>query len=93
VRRPTRDGLIDKDIAIPDLDVEAALRIAAHPRLVVYRRSLTAKVGKGEKISALALAALRPNVTATVHNNLLGFAAQEYEAAPVYTAFPCLNKR
>lgn len=38
------DGLIQIEVAVSDLDVEATLRTGTNPGLVVDRRPLTAKV-------------------------------------------------
>jgi hypothetical protein len=40
----TYDGFVQIKVAIPDFEVEAAIRIGTNPSLVVYRRTLTAKI-------------------------------------------------
>ena len=38
-------GLVQVNVSIANLDVEAAIWVGAHPRFVVYGCSLTPKVG------------------------------------------------
>jgi hypothetical protein len=51
--------LIEVDVTVADLDVEAALRIYTDPSFIMNRRSLSAIIGKGNKLPFLALKALR----------------------------------
>ena len=55
---PTYNGFINIDIAIPDFQVEAAIRIGANPRFVVNSCPLTAKIRQGHQVSRLALLTL-----------------------------------
>ncbi len=48
------NGLIDIDIAIPDFQVEAAIRISANPCLVMNACPLAAEIGEGHEVSNLA---------------------------------------
>nr|ABZ06680.1 hypothetical protein ALOHA_HF4000137B17ctg1g17 [uncultured marine microorganism HF4000_137B17] len=41
---PIVDRLVAIDVAVPDLDVEVTIRIAAHPGFVMYRRSLASEI-------------------------------------------------
>ena len=52
------DWFIDIDITIPDLKVEATVRIRADPSLVVNGGALIAEVGQGHQVSGIALLAL-----------------------------------
>ena len=52
------NGFVNKDIAIPDFQVEAAIRIGTHPGFVVNRRSLTSKIGQWHQVSRLTLLTL-----------------------------------
>ena len=47
------DGLIQIEVAVSDLDVEATLRTGTNPGLVVDRRPLTAKVRQGDRSPTL----------------------------------------
>jgi hypothetical protein len=40
----TNDGFVQIKVAIPDFEVEAAIRVGTNPSLVVYRRPLTTKI-------------------------------------------------
>jgi len=57
VQCPADNGFIDINIAIPDFQVETAIRIGANPCFVVNVCPLTAKVGKGDQVSSLAFLA------------------------------------
>ena len=57
VHGSARDRLVEVHVAITDLDVESAIGIAAHPGLVVNRRSLTSKVGQRQQAATDALSA------------------------------------
>ena len=46
VHRSVGNRLVQIDVAVPNLDVESAVRIAADPSLVVNGRALTSKVGQ-----------------------------------------------
>jgi hypothetical protein len=50
---------IHVDVTISNLDVEAAGRIGADPRLVMDRGAPSAKIGQRHQISRLALLAFR----------------------------------
>jgi len=54
----THNGFINIDIAIPDFQVEAAIRIGANPCFVMDSCPLTAKIRQGHQISRLTLLAL-----------------------------------
>jgi len=47
VKCPTHNGFIDIDIAIPDFQVVAAIRIGANPCFVVNSCPLIAKIRQG----------------------------------------------
>ena len=66
---PTDYGFVKVYIAVPDFDVETAIRIGAHPRLIVYCRSLTTVVRKGYELAYITLEALRNCLV--FHKNLL----------------------
>ncbi len=51
------DGLIQIEVAVPDLNIVATIGVGANPGLVVYRRPLTAKVRKGNQYSNITLLA------------------------------------
>tara|TARA_B100001971_G_scaffold87692_1_gene81017 strand:- start:59 stop:196 length:138 start_codon:yes stop_codon:yes gene_type:complete len=44
MQHPTHNRFIDIDITIPDLQIEAALRIVANPSLIMNTGSLAAKI-------------------------------------------------
>ena len=48
------DRLIAIDIAVSYLEVEITARVATHPSLVVYGRSLTSKVRKWQQVTLVA---------------------------------------
>jgi len=48
------DRFVDINITIPDLQVETAIRVGAHPSFVLNGRPLTAEIREGNKIAALA---------------------------------------
>jgi len=54
---PTDNGFINIDIAIPDLQVETAIRISANPGFVMNSCPLTAKIRQGYQVSSLTLLA------------------------------------
>ena len=58
MERPVHDGFIDIDIAIPDLQVEATLRISANPGFVFNSCPLTAKIRQGYQVSRFTLLTL-----------------------------------
>ncbi len=58
VERPAHNGFVNIDIAIPDFQVEAAIRIGANPCLVKDICPLTAKIRQGHQVSRLALLTL-----------------------------------
>jgi len=55
---PTHDGLIEINIAIPDFQVVAAIRIGANPCFIVDRCPLIAKIRQGHQVTRLALLTL-----------------------------------
>jgi len=59
VERPTHNGFINIDIAIPDFQVKTAIRIGANPCFVVNSCPLTTKVRQGHQVSRLTLLAFR----------------------------------
>jgi len=54
VQCTTHNGLVKVNITIPDLQVEATFRIGANPSFILNRSPLTAKIGKGHKVTGLA---------------------------------------
>lgn len=54
-----RDGLIQIQVTVPDLQVEPAFRVRAYPCLKLYGRALTPEVGQRNKIAGTTLLALR----------------------------------
>ena len=54
VERPAHDGFVDIDITIPDLEVEAAIRIGADPSFVMNGCSLVAEIRQGHQVARLA---------------------------------------
>jgi hypothetical protein len=56
------DGLIQIEVAVSDLDVEATLRTGTNPSLVVDRRPLTAKVRQGDQITDVTLQAFGESI-------------------------------
>ena len=58
VHCPVTYGLIEVYVTVPDLDVEPAIRIGAHPRFVMYSGPLTPIVGKGKQLAHAALKTL-----------------------------------
>src|SRR6185295_18435074 len=57
VQRAAGDRLVDIEVAVADLDVEAALGIGAGPRLEMNCRALAAEIGQRDEITLLALLA------------------------------------
>jgi len=55
---PTHNGFINIDIAIPDFQVEAAIRIGADPCFIMNSCPLTTEVRQGHQVSILTLLAL-----------------------------------
>lgn len=53
-----RDGLIDVEVAVSDLEIEAAIWVRADPGFVVDGSALTAEVRQRNQIASLALLAL-----------------------------------
>ncbi len=51
VIRPVSYGLVQVEIAIPDLEIEATFRIRADPCLELNRRALATEVGERDKIT------------------------------------------
>jgi hypothetical protein len=58
MKSPVADRLVNVQIAIPDLDVEATGGVSARPRLVMDGRALAPKIGQGNQITGLALLTL-----------------------------------
>jgi hypothetical protein len=58
MKGPVADRLVDVQIAIPDLDVEATSGVRARPRLVMDGRSLAPKIRQRNQITGLALLTL-----------------------------------
>ena len=54
---PTHNGFVNIDIAIPDFQVETAIRIGTNPCFILDSCSLTAKIRQGHQVSSLALLA------------------------------------
>lgn len=52
------DRLVHIDVAVANFDIKAARWVSTHPRLEGYRSTLTAKIGKGNKVANLAMLAL-----------------------------------
>ena len=53
------NGLVKVYLTIPDLEVESAIRIRTHPRLVANRRTLASEVRQRNEIALVTLQALR----------------------------------
>src|SRR5262249_31926168 len=53
------DGFIHVNVSVADLDVEAAGRVRAYPRLIVNRRSPGAEIGQRHQVAGFALLTLR----------------------------------
>src|SRR5687768_11561411 len=53
-----RDRFVDVEVAVADLQVEAAVGIRADPGLVVNRGALAAEIRQRDKVASLALLAL-----------------------------------
>ena len=68
----TGDGLVDIDIAVADLDVEATVGVGANPGFVMDGGTLAAEVGEGNEISLLAGLALGQNSFHYHHLHLNG---------------------
>lgn len=77
---PAHNGFVNIDIAIPDFQVEAAIRIGTNPGFVVNSRPLTAKIRQGHQVSRLTLLAF--GETKLFHDVLL---PTEIESFVVYT--------
>jgi len=58
MQRAAHDGLVEVDIAVPNFEVEAALRVGADPGLIPNRGPLTAEIGEGYQVASAALLAL-----------------------------------
>jgi hypothetical protein len=54
MERAAHDRLIDIYIAVPDLQVEAAIRIGADPCFITDRCPLAAKIGQRHEVSRVA---------------------------------------
>ena len=55
---PAHNGFIYIDIAIPDFQVEATIRIGANPGFVVNSCPLAAEIRQGHQVSGVTLLAL-----------------------------------
>jgi hypothetical protein len=55
----TKNGLIEVYFTVPDFYIVTAIRMGAHPGLVLNRRPLTAKVRQRHQIPFFAFLALR----------------------------------
>ena len=55
---PTHNGFVNINIPIPDLQVEAAIRVSANPGFVVNSCPLIAEIRQRHKVSGLALLTL-----------------------------------
>ena len=62
VHRAAGNRLVEVNVAVSDLDVESAGRVAAHPRLVVDGRSLASKVTQRQQAALAAVLAFGPTV-------------------------------
>ena len=58
VQRAAGNRLIDVEIAVADLDIEATIGVCARPGFEVDRGALAAKIGKRNEVAALTLLAL-----------------------------------
>ena len=54
MERAAHNGFIEIDIAIPDFQVKAAIRIGANPGLILNICPLTTKIRQGYQVSRLA---------------------------------------
>lgn len=54
---PAHNGFVNIDIAIPDFQVETAIRIGTNPGFVVNSRPLTAEIRQGHQVSRVTLLA------------------------------------
>ena len=77
---PAHNGFINIYVAIPDFQVEPAIRIGANPCLVVNSCPLTAKIRQGHQVSRVTLLTFRE--TELFHGVLL---PAEIESLTVYT--------
>lgn len=55
---PADYGLVQINVAVPNLYIEATIRIGANPRLIVDGCSLTAEVREGHKVALFAFLTL-----------------------------------
>ena len=58
MERSAHNGFINIDIAVPDFQVETAIRIGADPGFIVDGRTLTAEIRKGHEVTSLAFLTL-----------------------------------
>ena len=72
--------LIDEQVTVADLDVEAAIRVGTDPRLEVDRRALAAKVGKRHKVSISTFTTFRKLIHPTPPD-LAGYYQPPFTAA------------
>jgi hypothetical protein len=59
VQSAAHNRLVDVNIAIPDFQVKAAVRVGANPGLVMNVRALAAEIGQGYKITNLTFLTFR----------------------------------
>jgi hypothetical protein len=62
VESAVADGLLDVQVAVSDLDVEAAGGVGTRPGLEVDGRPLAAEIGQGHQITNLAFKAFGESV-------------------------------
>src|SRR5688572_3872482 len=58
VVRPVVDRLFEVQLAVPNLDVEAAFRVRANPRLELNGSPLAPEIGKRDQVPIMTFAAL-----------------------------------
>jgi hypothetical protein len=58
MHRAADNRLVDVDVTIPYLEVEATIGVSAYPRFIVNWRALTAEVRERHQIACIALLAL-----------------------------------
>ena len=57
VQRPAHYGFVEIDITVSDFEIEAALRVGAHPCLITNWCSLTTEIRKGHQVASTSLLA------------------------------------
>jgi len=58
MHRAAHDRLVDIDVTVADLQIEAALRVSAYPGFVMNCGALTAKIGQGNQVTLFAFLTL-----------------------------------